>query len=296
MQEKIIILGIVVKNISNSFTVRSLDDYYVCTALGKLKQDGKVLVGDRVEIDVVGKTQSVITKVLPRKNLLIRPPIANIDNLVIVLSSSPQPDFILIDKLIIMCLVNDIKPIICINKLDILKDDFVNYIHSQYDNVVLDIVEISAITLENLNALSSLLINKISAFAGQSAVGKSTILNALTQGATAKTGELSLKTNRGRHTTRHTQMYEIQANTFICDTPGFSMLNLENITYNNLSFYYPDFAEFKCKFSGCTHTKEDSTFCAVKKAVEQGGLNKERYDRYVKIYEELKKENAYGKH
>lgn len=263
--------------------------------MGKLKQDGKVLVGDRVEFDVLKSSQGCISKVLERDNVLVRPPISNIDNLVIMFATRPQPDFVLIDKLVLTCLVNDIKPIICVNKIDLIDDKTLQNIHDQYDDVVLDVVCISAKTGKNIDSLLKLMKGKTTALAGQSAVGKSTLLNALTGGEFAKTGDISQKTNRGKHTTRHTQMYEIQKDTYVCDTPGFSMLNLNGITYDNLCYYYPDFNEFECKYTGCSHTKESSKDCGVKQAVFEGKINLERFERYQKIYEELKKVKPYGK-
>ena len=143
-KEKTTIKGLVIKNISNSFTVRSDQGDFDCLAQGKLKQDGKVLVGDRVEFDILKGNFGCITKVEPRHNSLVRPPIANVDNLIIVFATEPQPDYVLIDKLVLMCMNTDIKPIICINKSDLITEQDLAKIHSYYDQVVLDIVTISA--------------------------------------------------------------------------------------------------------------------------------------------------------
>lgn len=277
--------AVVIKNISNLYTISSGQDKFLAMAQGKLKSD-KVVVGDKVEYKLEGK-KAIITKILPRKNVLIRPNIANIDNLVIVLSPVPEPDFLLIDKLILTCLYNDIKPILCVNKEDI-DDKFIQKVKSQYSEVVLDIISLSALNNRGLDALRDLLKGKISAFAGQSAVGKSTILNSLLDFLAQKTGGISQKTGRGRHTTRHNEMFEIAENTYIIDTPGFSILNIGGITYDNLKFYYPDFADYKCKYSGCTHTGEDKNDCAVKLAVYEGKLDKDRVERYNILYKELK--------
>ncbi len=277
--------GVVIKNISNTFDIAVENNILPAICRGSLKQD-KVVVGDKVAFEMQNG-KAVITKVLPRKNILIRPNIANVDSLVIVLSPLPKPDFVLIDKLILMCLHNDIKPIICVNKKDI-SPDFLEDVKRQYKDVVLDLVSISALNGEGLEELKKLLVGKISAFAGQSAVGKSTILNSLFKQSLAKTGVLSDKTLRGRHTTRHTEMFMLEKDCFIIDTPGFSMLNIPDITYDNLKFYYPDFAEFECKYTSCTHTKESESECGIKQAVLQGLIDKDRLERYNYIYNELK--------
>ncbi len=275
----------VIKNISNTFTISDNGKIYLASCKGSLRQD-KVVVGDKVEYSL-DKNKALLTKVLERKNTLIRPNIANIDNLIIVVSPVPKPDFLLIDKLILMCLHHDIKPIICVNKED-LSPDFFESVKSQYADVVLDLVNISAKTGFGIEALIKLLKGSVSAFAGQSAVGKSTILNTLLKSEIAQTGGISEKTQRGKHTTRHTEMFVLEDNTYVIDTPGFSMLNIPNITYDNLKFYYPDFAEFDCKYGGCTHTKENSSECGIKQAVVDGLLDKDRYERYTYIYNELK--------
>ncbi len=285
--------AVVIKNISNLYTIVDGTNTYVAVAQGKLKAD-KVLVGDKVEYIQDGK-KAVITKILGRKNTLIRPNIANIDNLIIVVSPIPAPDFLLIDKLILTCLYNDLKPIICVNKEDI-DSDFIDVVKRQYNDVVLSIISVSALQGEGLDNLKTLLKGSISAFAGQSAVGKSTILNSLLNNSVAKTGEVSEKTHRGRHTTRHTEMFEIEPNTFVIDTPGFSMLNISGIKYDNLKYYYPDFADHECKYGGCTHTKEDARECGVKKACLDGIIDKARLERYNIIYKELKeRRNVYEK-
>ncbi len=296
--------AVVVKNISNQFTISDNGELYIASARGNLKQD-KLVVGDKVEYSKTGSPVrlwsvgadgtrydyvykgAVITKVLERKNTLIRPNIANIDNLIIVLSPLPKPDYILIDKLILTCLDNDIKPILCANKED-MSLEFINEVKAQYKDVVLDIVSVSALNGVGFDKLMPLLKGKISAFAGQSAVGKSTILNALTGANSALTGTISDKTLRGRHTTRHTEMFEIEPGTYVIDTPGFSMLNLPSITYDNLKYFYPDFAEFECKYTSCTHTKEQESECAIKQAVKSNKIDKDRYERYIYIYNELK--------
>lgn len=275
----------VIKNISNTFTISDNGKIYLANCKGSLRQD-KVVVGDKVEYSIESN-KALLTRVLERKNTLIRPYISNIDNLIIVVSPIPKPDFLLIDKLILMCLHNDIKPIICVNKED-LEPNFFEQVKAQYQDVVLSLVNVSAKTGFGIEDLLKLLGGKVSAFAGQSAVGKSTILNTLMQQEMAQTGAISEKTQRGKHTTRHTEMFVLGDNTYIIDTPGFSMLNIPNITCDNLKFYYPDFAEFECRYGSCTHTKEGQDECGIKQAVANGKIDKDRYERYTYIYNELK--------
>lgn len=279
--------GIVIKNISNIYTVLAGDSRYVCGGLGKLKQDGKILVGDHVNFDVLDGDKGNITAVLPRKNEFVRPPVANIDVLVIVLSSIPEPDFMLVDKLIIFCLIHNIKPIICVNKDDIVNTSFKQDILGQYGNVVEDIVFVSAKEGTNISSLAKLVSNKTVSLVGQSAAGKSSIASALT-GHSIETGDVSQKTLRGRQTTRHTEMY-ISGNIRLIDTAGFTSFELQ-VTHDGLSHLYPDFEQYLdgCKYRMCAHIKEREIECAIKRAVHDGVINGQRYQRYVKLYQELK--------
>lgn len=227
----------------------------------------------------------IITKILKRKNELKRPKVANIDQLIIIVTANkPKPDLYLIDKLIVSCLIKDITPVIVINKIDVSNNNQVNLLINQYKNVVDTILSCSAITFENIDDVKNILKNKTSVFAGQSAVGKSSILNAISPLINQSTNKLS-KIGRGRHTTREIKIFVLEDNILIADTPGFSLLDLE-IDHTQLTQYYPEFQEFKCKYSGCSHILEDG--CKVIEAVDLGEINKERYLRYCKIYSELK--------
>lgn len=305
------IKGLVIKNIANLYTVFCEDAggegvSFLASAQGKLKQSdkqgprenisgycGKVLVGDHVEFDKLadgGEAITVcnanITKVYPRKNVLIRPPISNIDCLVIMVTKSPSPDFVLVDKLIINCMIHNIKPILCISKTDTMTEQEIEQIISGYKNVVDDIVCLSSQNRKNLEQLTSIIKNQITALAGQSAVGKSTLLNALL-GTNIKTDGLSAKVDRGKHTTRHTEIF-LHGNIRIADTPGFSLIDLK-VDETELRYYYSEFEAFNCKYRGCMHINEDEGICAVKQAVKTGKINKDRYERYIKIFQELKK-------
>lgn len=275
--------GLVTKKQANKFWVENKQTF-VCTAQKKLKSNG-IFVGDFVEFD---EKESQILKLLPRKNKLLRPPVANIDALIILITSAPQPDFYLLDKLLLFCGVNGIEPIICHSKSD-LEKSHAQELKNAYGKhfVVLEISSKNKVGIENL---ISCIEGKTSALAGQSGVGKSALLNALTDGKSAVEGELSAKIERGKNTTRHSQLFKIKENTFVADTAGFSSLDETYlpISAEELAKYYPEFVEQlpNCKFSTCTHTHEPD--CAVLKALKNNEIDKERYNRYLQILENLK--------
>lgn len=277
--------GLVIKKLADKFWVKVGSSTLVCSPKGKLKESG-IYVGDRVKVDV---KEQQITNVEDRKTLLIRPPLANIDQIIIVVAPLPKPDFNIVDKLILFALSYGIKPILCINKIDIADVKFINEVFSAYKDV-LEIINTSAKN-GNVSELKNVLIGKISSFAGQSAVGKSALTKQILPDAKVDIGELS-KIERGKHTTRHSELFEINNSTFLADTSGFTSLDerLLPISYFELPLYYPDFLKYleNCKYRSCSHTKEEH--CAVKKAVEEGKLDSARYNRYVVIYENLKKE------
>lgn len=261
---------------------------YNCILSGLIKKNNKPLVGDIVEFSVndYDKDKNVITKILPRKNQLVRPYISNLDQLFIVLSKSPKPDYLLIDKLIIYAKINKITPIIVVNKADILSEQELAEIKEQFPTY--KIVVVSAIN-NDVAELKQLLVNKISAFAGQSAVGKSSLINAISPNLNLQTNGLSSKIERGQHTTRHNEIYLMDNNIYIADTPGFSMLSLD-LEPSELKDYYDDFKAFEedCRYVGCDHINSKAKDCGVVKAVEEGKICLSRFDRYCKIYSELK--------
>lgn len=261
---------------------------YNCILSGLIKKNNKPLVGDIVEFSVndYDKDKNVITKILPRKNQLVRPYISNLDQLFIVLSKSPKPDYLLIEKLIIYAKINNITPIIVINKSDILSEQEITEIKGQFPTY--KIIVVSAIN-NDVTELKQLLVNKISAFAGQSAVGKSSLINAISPNLNLQTNGLSSKIERGQHTTRHNEIYIMDNNIYIADTPGFSMLSLD-LKPSELKDYYDDFKVFEddCRYVGCDHINSKAKDCGVVKAVEEGKICLSRFDRYCKIYSELK--------
>lgn len=270
--------GLVVKKNARIFSVISQGKLFELEASGKTKENG-IFVGDKVEFD------GAINAVLPRKNLLIRPPIANLDKLFIVLSPLPKPDFVLVDKIITYCFVYEIQPIIVINKTDIATDDFLQGIEQDYN--FLKIIKTSAKNGE-ISCLKDE-IEGICAFAGQSAVGKSSIVNAIFGDGTSDVGELSKKIERGKQTTRIVSLFQTEKG-YIADTAGFSMLDLNFVAKlepRELSYYYPDFLEGRalCKYRQCLHEGGE---CGVIKLVREGKISKRRYENYLKILTELK--------
>ena len=279
--------GIVIKKISNSFDVYlSTGEVVNAKPRGLLKAKG-IFVGDKVHI-LCQSNEFTIESVYTRKNLLIRPPLTNLEQLVIVISGVPKPDFYIVDKLILFCYVYDITPVLVVNKQDVY-EDINEYVKKVYQPIM-DVVFISAKTKQNIDKLKSILKNKLSALAGQSAVGKSAIINCLFKNMNVKEGELSKKISRGKNTTRHCEIF-VNNEFLIADTAGFTALDetLLPIPYYELPLYYKDYLPYmsKCRYSDCKHISESACDCAVKSAVESGELDKQRYLRYKEIYKVL---------
>lgn len=277
--------GIIVKGIGGFYYVKTAEGMYECKARGVFRKKRIIpTVGDRVKIALQGGKGS-IEEISNRKNLLIRPPVANIDMLLIVVAATnPEPSLFLIDKMLITAEKNNIEPVICINKTDLAKRDD---IESIYKNAGYRVLSVSAKKEENLTELGDLLIDKVTAFAGLSGVGKSTLLGNITQ-FNPETGVLSEKINRGKHTTRHVELMELDSGGFVFDTPGFSSMEINDIKAGELQLYFPEIEPVAryCRFKGCSHVKEQD--CAVKGKVKAGEISTERYESYCTLYEELK--------
>lgn len=278
--------GIIVKSVGGVFTVLDEKDRkFTCYSPKKFRyKDGDVIIGDNVIFDELKGCKGVISQVLPRKNKLLRPEIANVDVCFVTLASEPAPDFYLVDKILINCFQQNIEPIIVVNKSDI-KSGVLDMAIDNYKSVA-DIVSVSA--KDNaVEPIKRYLDGKVACFAGQSAVGKTSILNALLPDVSGEVGGLSQKTGRGMHTTRHAVLYKV-FDGFIADTCGFSLCDLRDIRSDELRLYLDDFVtvSHNCKYPSCTHTVEPD--CAVKKAVEEGALCKDRYERYLEEFKELK--------
>lgn len=279
--------GTVVKILSFEHYVYGEDgERYLCRLRGKQRLLGEVYVGDQVEFSKVGKSCN-IDKVLPRKNSLTRPYVANVDKAVIVVASRPEPDLCLVDKLIANCIRCEIEPIICVNKDDENDTEFFNKILTDY--ALFKVIRTSA-KLGDVKSIEEEIKDSTVCLCGQSAVGKTTIINALLGGGDKETGGLS-KIERGRNTTRHVETYRI-ADGWVVDTCGFSLLEIENIDPRELALYYPEFEEgrMECKFSTCTHISEP--ICGVKERIGKS-IPIGRYERYKILYEELKRKGEF---
>lgn len=280
--------GRVIKAVASKFFVQTADGVKPCFARKKLKNDGLIFVGDYVTISK-DRDAFVIEEIKERKNQLIRPYVSNIDVCFIVIAPEPEPDFILVDKVIVNCLEENIEPVLVKNKCDMETIDTTEY------EKVLDIVECSASTGYNVDKLLDYARGKTACFAGQSAVGKSSLLNALLDCDMLETGGLTRKIKRGKNTTRKTEIFAVDDDTYFVDTCGFSMLETVDIPPENLRLYFDDLEEYRkeCRFNMCTHIDEPD--CAVKLHVGKE-IGKGRYMRYKTIYSELaqRRENKYN--
>ena len=285
-----LIKGRILKGIGGFYYIQGEDgDIYECKARGRFRKEGiKPIPGDKVIFTPPVQTQGgSIEEILPRKNSLPRPMIANIDLLMIVASAGkPEADLSLIDKLLLYAAYNHVPAAIVLNKIDTVED--AGTIPQEYSKCGAQILQISAKTGQGLDQLKELLRGKFTCLAGQSAVGKSTLLNAVAPSLGLETGGLSKKTDRGRHTTRHSELLELPGlDAVVADTPGFSILECMDIEPEQLREYYPEFAAVtgECRFDNCVHDREPQ--CAVKKSVAEGIIPEARYTRYLNLLQEL---------
>lgn len=296
--------GIVIEKVSNLYKVASLeslennDNLYEAVARGKFKKDDtNIVVGDIVEFTVLDDSsndksknkKAVIESIEDRKVYIKRPKIANITQIVFVVSSkSPKPDLLMLDKQLAFAEFLGINALIVLNKIDLDdKKEFEN-IKTLYENIGYKVIETGAKERIGVDELRECLENNINAFSGNSGVGKSTLINAIFSSDVTKEGEVSKKNKRGKNTTTTVKLYEINNNTYIADTPGFSTFSIEEISSSELANYFIEFRKEieNCEFVGCTHIKEEN--CGIKEGIEKGKISKERYERFLKIYNELK--------
>ncbi len=288
--------GILIKAISGFYYVSFDGNVYECKARGNFRKTGvSPVVGDIVEFSLTDDTHGIVEQITPRKNLFNRPLVANIDKLFIVSAySTPAPDTLMIDRLTALAFYNNIEPIIVFNKSDMGSfDEFYNI----YKSAGFKTFVVSARDNVGIDLLKQEMKNSVCAFSGNSGVGKSSILNALFPKLELKTGEVSEKLGRGRHTTRHTELFFVGDGAYVVDTPGFSTVDTNEDLYDfklSLADSFPDFSKHlgECKFTSCSHTNEKG--CAIIRAVEDGEIQKSRHNSYVALWSELKEITAWN--
>lgn len=282
--------GRIRKALSGFYYVDCAQGPVTCRARGRFRKEGvSPLVGDRVELTLTGEADGVIDAIEPRRNAFARPAVANIDQLVIVASDAiPRTDPYLIDRMTAIAALKNCDVLVCVNKSDLARADELCAI---YEKAGLPHVLTSAETGEGVEQLREMLAGKLSAFTGNSGVGKSSLLNALDPQFAIKTGEVSQALGRGKHTTRHVELYALENGAELIDTPGFSSFDTEELGLElkaKLPETFLDFAPYldSCRFVGCSHTKEKG--CAVLAAVKSGAISRSRHESYLRLYQELK--------
>lgn len=282
--------GTIVKGIGGFYYVRSGDTVFECRARGKFRRENiSPLVGDNVEI-LCQNGSCTIENIMQRKTRLLRPPVANVEQAVIVFAAcQPDPNLNLLDRMLLLAEYNHLKIVICINKIDLSDSKTIEELTAPYICAGYRVICTSKITGDGLDSLKSELTGKMSVFAGPSGVGKSTLLNSVNPGFSLKTGSISDKIGRGKHTTRQVELLQMEGGGYVVDSPGFSSLDIDFIDLDELQNMFPEFGRFVnlCRFTGCHHINEPG--CAVKNAVSKGLINKKRYDSYIWFYNEIDK-------
>ncbi len=284
--------GIIVENISNLYQVKTNNGIYETTARGKLKKDDIIpVVGDNVQILITDELnkKAVIENVQERNVYIKRPKLANITQIVFVVSSKdPKPDLLMLDKQLAFAEYIGVEAMIVLNKTDLDQKEEFEKIKQLYSKIGYTIILTNAKQKKGIDTLKERLRNHINAFSGNSGVGKSTLINGIFDKDVTQEGEISKKNRRGKNTTTSVKLYEIDENTYIADTPGFSTFDISEIESKELYHYFKEFEQFveNCEFIGCTHIKEEN--CGIKQAVKNGDIDKNRYERFCKIYQELK--------
>lgn len=282
--------SIVLSNISDLYKVESNNIVYDCNARGKFKSNYiSPVSGDIVDIDIIDdeKKTGVITKIHDRKNYFKRPKMANLTQIVLVVSMKlPKVDLELLDKQLVFAEYNHVKPIICLNKIDLEAEDKIEYISNIYTQIGYKVIKTNAKEGIGIEELKKELQNNITAFSGNSGVGKSTLINNILETDITLEGEISNKNKRGKNTTTQVKLYKIDENSYVADTPGFSTFDVKEIDKKELARYFIEFRPYldECEYGDCSHIKEEK--CGIKEAVQQGKISKERYDRYCKLWSE----------
>lgn len=289
--------GLIVSNVSNIYEVEDSKSSNIikCIPRGKFKKDDIIpAVGDIVEFEYQTQTDGIINEIHERKNYIKRPKMSNITQMIFVLSMKmPKPDLLLLDKQLAFAEYNNIKSTICLNKIDLEKDDIIDNIYNIYKKIGYTVIKTNAKSGEGIDEVRKCLKNNITAFSGNSGVGKSTLINNIFKDTLTTEGEVSNKNKRGKNTTTSIKLYKIDNDSYIADTPGFSTFDIYEIKSEELCKYFIELAEYmqNCEFIGCTHIKEEK--CGIKKAVQENKISKQRYDTYCKLYNELKEKELY---
>ncbi|HJD45632.1 MAG TPA: ribosome small subunit-dependent GTPase A [Candidatus Mediterraneibacter norfolkensis] len=290
--------GKIVKGIAGFYYVHVVESgVYECKAKGVFRKEKiKPLVGDNVEIEILDEKdmEGNITKILTRKNDLIRPAVANIDQALVVFAvTRPEPHFNLLDRFLVMMERKSIPTVLCFNKTDIAESPAIKELKQIYSECGYPVLFTSAKEEENIEKLKELLKGKTTAIAGPSGVGKSSLINLLQTEVKMETGSISRKIARGKHTTRHSELLVLGKDSYIMDTPGFSSLYVNDFEKEELKYYFPEFDPYEgqCRFNGCDHIHEPG--CAVKAAVEEGKIHRVRYQDYTEMYRELQERKRY---
>ena len=284
--------GKIIKGIAGFYYVQTKTGLYECKAKGSFRNRKlKPMVGDQVEISVLDEENKKgnMDEILERKNFLIRPAVANVDQtLLIFAAAKPDPNLNLLDRFLIMMEQKKIPVILVFNKIDAAEAEKLEEIAGIYENCGYEVLRVSALQEEGISKIKEVLRGKTSTVAGPSGVGKSSIINLLQSEIRMETGTISEKIERGKHTTRHSELIAIAEDTYIFDTPGFSSLYVTDMEKEELKSYFPEFAPYEegCKFLGCVHVNEP--VCGVKQALKEGKISHSRYENYKLLYEELK--------
>lgn len=284
--------GKIIKGIAGFYYVLVESAVYECKAKGIFrKEKKKPMVGDQVEIEVLDQETMTgnLISILPRKNELIRPAVANVDQAMVIFAlESPKPNIALLDRFLLMMEWQQVETKICFNKEDLAGQEEAERLCAIYQRCGYQVLMCSAARGDGVEEIKEVLKGKTTVVAGPSGVGKSSLTNLMQENVLMETGEISQKLKRGKHTTRHSQVIAVSQETFLMDTPGFSSLDTIDVPKEELRFYFPEFGTYegKCRFNGCQHMNEPD--CAVKEAVETGVISRSRYENYRMFYHELK--------
>jgi ribosome biogenesis GTPase len=279
--------GIIIKGVAGFYYVKTENEIYQCKARGLFRKDGIVpYVGDRVTIRVLDNYEAIINEIHPRKNNFTRPPIANVDCLVIVMAvKKPEPNLTIMDRFLVMAEFYHTDILICINKIDLVEEEELKIYREIYEPIY-PMVFVSGKTGQGIQLLKNYLKGRVSALTGPSGVGKSTLLNMMESRDIATVGEIGRKSQRGKHTTRHVELFDIEGGGMLFDTPGFTSLDVMDAEERELAFLYPEMVPYigGCRYDNCRHLSEPD--CRIREAVEDGKIHKSRYGSYMdQIYE-----------